>query len=284
MPGLVKINRRCFKFGMIRFSPFALLIGLPVVLQALSSKHVDFSKADWNNKCLSSRSRRKFLLLSTLPILTPSVAQAVAPRDVDVGGGFDLLGKPKLAAKDVPYPPSMEGPWICNRVVTQVEGDSFQAESAWKALGGARGSLKANAEERYETRYVKSNFLFGDEAMVVVDRGFEMAERTKNPDVAWNVDLPDVLGCDKYRISVVQRAVEPPSDQGFGFNELYRIDDGLVTRAVRVKRRYRRAFDDAGNRVVEGLEIMKTFRVLDGVAGTEIPTSTVRVQLRLTRQ
>ena len=82
---------------------------------------------------------------------------------------------------------------------------------------------------------------------------------------------------------MVKRKVEPPSDQGFGFDELYRVDDGLVTRAIQVKRRYRRNFDPDGNRVVEGLEIMKTFRVLDGVAGTEMPTSTTKSQLMLTR-
>ena len=35
--------------------------------------------------------------------------------------------------------------------------------------------------------------------------------------------------------------------------------------------------------VVEGLEIVKTFRVLDGVAGVEMPTSTAKSKLRLTR-
>ncbi|KAL3924161.1 MAG: hypothetical protein SGARI_006088, partial [Bacillariaceae sp.] len=155
----------------------------------------------------------------------------------------------------------MEGLWSCNRVVTQVEGDSFQAELAFKALGGGT-TLKANQAESFQTRYIKSSLL-GD-AAVVVDRGFEMESRTKSSNVSWRVEEPDTLQYDKFRIAVVQRKVEVPSDQGFGFNELYRIDDGLVSRAVQVKRRYRRAFDDAGNRVVEGLEIMKTFRVLDG--------------------
>ena len=35
--------------------------------------------------------------------------------------------------------------------------------------------------------------------------------------------------------------------------------------------------------VVEGLEIVKTYRVLDGVAGIEFPTSTTKSTLRLTR-
>lgn len=213
-------------------------------------------------------------------MLKPSAALAIPPvaRDVDVGGGFDLLGRPRLSARDVTYPISMEGPWICSRVASLVEGDFFQAESAWRALGG--GDLAVNKVESFTTRFIRSD-LAGDG--VVNDRGYELSSRTKVPTVTWSVDNPDVLEYDKIRITVVKRGVEPPSDQGFGFDELYRIDDGLVTRAVQVKRRYRRSFDASGNRVVEGLEIMKTFRVLDGVAGTELPTSTTKAQLRLTR-
>lgn len=222
-------------------------------------------------------------MLPALSILLPQEARALpaASRDVDVGGGFDVLGKPRLAEKDVLYPISMEGPWICDRVVLQAEGDTFQAESAWNALGG-RG-LKPNTVERYGTRFVISNVLENTSG-VVTDRGFEMAQRSgQNSMVSWSVEKPDILEYDKFRIAVVMRSVEAPSDQGFGFSELYRIEDGLVTRAVQVKRRYRRAYDATGNRVVEGLEIMKTFRVLDGVAGTELPTSITKSQLTLTR-
>jgi hypothetical protein len=89
----------------------------------------------------------------------------------------------------------------------------------------------------------------------------------------------------KTRLVVVDRTVELPNEQGFGFDELLRVDDekNMITRAVQVKRRYRRAFDNEGNRIVEGIELIKTFRVLDGIAGTEFPTSTVKSQLRLTR-
>ena len=213
--------------------------------------------------------------------MSPAVAGAAVPasRTVDVGGGFDLLGDVRLAQKDVLYPISMEGLWKCQRVVTQVEGDSFQAESAWKALGG--GGLRANKAETYQTKFVRSQF-FGDSG-VVNDRGFELASRGGIPNISWNVDKPDSLEYDKGKIAVVQRTVELPSEKGFGFNELLRIDDGIFTRAVQIKRRYRRAFDENGNRVVEGLEIMKTFRVLDGVAGTELPTSTTKSQIRLVR-
>eukprot|EP00555_Chaetoceros_dichaeta_P012762 CAMPEP_0198257086 /NCGR_PEP_ID=MMETSP1447-20131203/6844_1 /TAXON_ID=420782 /ORGANISM="Chaetoceros dichaeta, Strain CCMP1751" /LENGTH=352 /DNA_ID=CAMNT_0043943893 /DNA_START=232 /DNA_END=1290 /DNA_ORIENTATION=+ len=88
---------------------------------------------------------------------------------------------------------------------------------------------------------------------------------------------------------VVDRTIEAPSENGFGYNELIRITTaagglapGNVIRAARVKRRFRRAFDKDGNRVVEGLEIVKTFRVLDGVAG-EIPTSTTKSQIQFFR-
>merc|ERR1711924_576694 len=86
-------------------------------------------------------------------------------------------------------------------------------------------------------------------------------------------------------LTVVQRSVELPSDKGWGSNELYRIrtDGGLVGRidyAVRILRRFRRANDAAtGARVVEGLEIQKTYRVLDGIAGIEFPTSTLKSTL-----
>jgi hypothetical protein len=228
--------------------------------------------------------RRKVVLLPSLVLIpTPGHAlAAAAPREIDVGGGFDLLGELRMAEKDVVYPISMEGPWIINRVVTQLEGDTFQAGSAWTALGGG-DDLKPQKVERYRTRFVKSDIILGTMSGVVTDRGFELEQRAQKSNVSWSVEEPNVLAYDKFRISVVMRSVEPPTDQGFGFNELYRIDDGLVLRAVQVKRRYRRAFDSAGNRVVEGLEIMKTFRVLDGVAGTEMPTSTTKSQLTLTK-
>jgi hypothetical protein len=235
-----------------------------------------------SERIYSHWNRRAFLAFPLVIAAWPASVQAITPvpRDVDVGGGFDLLGKPRLAERDVIYPISMEGLWTCNRVVTQVEGDSFQAESAWRALGG--GNLRNNKVETFSTKFMRSE-LFAESAGVVTDRGYEFSSRALILDVSWSVGIPDVLEYDKARVIVVKRTVEPPSDQGFGFNELYRIDDGLVTRAVQVKRRYRRAFDPDGNRVVEGLEIMKTFRVLDGIAGTEMPTSTTKSQLTLTR-
>jgi len=56
-----------------------------------------------------------------------------------------------------------------------------------------------------------------------------------------------------------------------------------IVYATRVQRRWRRATTDEGDRVVEGLEIQKTYRVLDGIASIETPTSTVKSTIRLTR-
>ena len=53
----------------------------------------------------------------------------------------------------------------------------------------------------------------------------------------------------------------------------------ILDRAVDVWR----ALTDEGGRLVEGLEIVKTYRVLDGIAGIEFPTSTTKSTIRLTR-
>jgi hypothetical protein len=230
--------------------------------------------------------RRVFLEVSPFLIASPKASFAALPpasRDVEVGGGYDLLSEKRGAAEsDVIYPPSMEGPWNCERVVTRVEGDKFQAGEAYRCLGGVPSLLQEGSIEKFDTRYIGSPKI--EIPGVVVDRGFELSSRVKTKDVQWNVEKPNVLEFgNKVKLVVVKRSVEVPSDKGFGFDELIRVEDGITTRAVQVKRRYRRSYDDQGNRVVEGLEIMKTFRVLDGIAGTELPTSTVKSQLRLVR-
>lgn len=131
---------------------------------------------------------------------------------------------------------------------------------------------------------------------VVLDRGYDIDSRNQNQcKAAWDIDAPDVLVYEKdggtVEVAVVQRKIELPSENGFGFNELYRITssaggifgENKVQRAVRVQRRYRRALDENGNRIVEGLEIMKTYRVLDGIAGVEMPTSTTKSQIKFIR-
>jgi len=216
-----------------------------------------------------------------------------------VGGGFDIRSSSTVTGQDVIFPSSMAGLWNCRRVVTSVEGDSGQAELAWRNFGG-KGSF--NGIESYETRFilpadefnVQNSYNFEGETLkgVIVERGFEIESRNQCTS-KWSIEKPDILLYNKdasdVEIAVVQRKVELPSEKGFGFNELYRVTssaggifgDNKVQRAVRIQRRYRRGFDDEGNRIVDGLEIMKTYRVLDGIAGVEMPTSTTKSQIKL---
>jgi hypothetical protein len=223
-----------------------------------------------------------------------SAPLALLSRDVDVGGGFDLMNPRRpLRARDVYYPQSMEGRWIVRRTVVKIDGDNFQASEAFRCLGygGGGGKLYDGMVETFDAMFVKPSATFNTnelERFVVADRGFETRSRSNSfndeNQVEWSVDDPNTLKVGKsIRIEVVDRSVELPTDQGFGFDELLRIDDGMIIRAAQVKRRYRRSFDENGNRVVEGIELVKTFRVLDGIAGTEFPTSTVKSQLTLTR-
>jgi hypothetical protein len=232
--------------------------------------------------------RRSVLILAPIPVLVlvpyvDTVVAATEVRDVDVGGGFDLLSNSRVTEKDTIYPPSMVGIWDCERTVLAVEGDTYQAETAFRCLGGTTTptGLKVGKVESYQVKYVTSPSI--GTSFVVADRGFEMTCRNMNPDVDWMVDTPNILRHGNAKLIVVRRSVEVPNDNGFGFDELSRVDDGIVTRCVQVKRRYRRGFDDRGNRVVDGLEIVKTFRVLDGIAGIEYPTSTTKSRIRLTR-
>lgn len=230
--------------------------------------------------------RRLLIEVSTFLIASPAASFAALPpasRDVEVGGGYDLIsGKRGAAEADVIYPKSMEGRWNCERFVARIEGDKFQAGEAYRCLGGKPSLLQEGSIENFETRYIDSPTI--EISGVVVDRGFEVSSRANTKEVQWDVEKPNFLKFDnKIKLVVVKRLKEIPSDKGFGFDELLRVEDGSTTRAVQIKRRYRRSFDDQGNRVVEGLEIMKTFRVLDGIAGTEFPTSTVKSQIRLVR-
>jgi hypothetical protein len=243
-------------------------------------------------------------------VAVPSIANAatgiqgrggVVARVEGIGGGFDITSSTTIKGKDVIFPASMAGLWKCRRVVTSVEGDTGQAELAFKNLGGT-GPIKDI--ESFQTQFILPKEELGvqntyefeslDFPGVVLDRGFEMESR-RSCRASWTIENPDLLryendGSD-VEIVVVQRKVEMPSDKGFGFSELYRITSSAggifgvntVQRAVRVQRRYRRALDEAGNRTVEGREIQKTYRVLDGIAGIEMPTSTTKSTIKLTR-
>lgn len=223
-----------------------------------------------------------------------------------IGGGFDIRTSTALKGQDVIYPASMVGPWKCRRLVTSVEGDVGQAEKAWRLLGGGNKDFKK--EERFTTRFIvpdkdlgiQNTYSFDGEEYegAILDRGYEISQRAMT-ETLWRMEVPNELSYveDNSRdgktvdITVVQRKIDLPSEKGWGYNELYRITSSAggafqknkVERAVRVQRRYRRAVDDAGNRIVEALDITKTYRVLDGVAGIEMPTSTTKSQIRLIR-
>jgi len=222
----------------------------------------------WTMMTNSEMSRHDFFVSSSQILLTSTT---MPPRDV--GDGLDLLQPAQLRAEDVVFPLSMEGLWTCQRVVKSVEGDAFAAETVWRALGGQ--GKKITDPEQFSTRFIPlQNY-------TVVDRSYEIKSRTGSDQVVWQ--QPNLLQYDKIQLSVLRRIVEVPNDQGFGYQEFVAIQDGIFQRAAFVKRRYRRAYDESGNRVVEGLEICKTFRVLDGVAGIEFPTSTTKSQITLSR-
>ena len=229
-----------------------------------------------------------------------------------IGGGFDILANNELAVADVTFPPFLNGTWDCTRQVSSVEGDVGQAQGAWRLLGGT-GEL--TAAERYAVRFVDGRRVDGAAARepiigmdgrkyfgVVQDRAFELDSRVNGANVSWDAAAPNTLSYQRAggglgsaaELAVVQRGVELPSEtsKGWGSNELVRVTttaggvfgDIKISYAARVRRRFRRGLTDDGDRLVEGLEIMTTYRVLDGVAGIEMPTSTTKSTIRLTRR
>jgi len=242
----------------------------------------------------------------------PSLPPIVFERVQGIGGGFDMLADKPIVDVDILYPPSLNGTWVCERKVVSVEGDVNQAEGAWKLLGGTAGGDFQKSEEKYYVRFVDlrrstdgiigldGKKYYGD----VFDRGYEIVERTGGTAatvVQWDPRAPNTLkykksddNCPETELKVVQRTVEPQNNKGslVGSNELIRVTTKTsalfgssfdFTFAARVQRRWRRSTTDEGDRVVEGLEIVKTYRVLDGIAGIEFPTSTIKSTIRLTR-
>ena len=223
-----------------------------------------------------------------------AVGAAAAAQTLDalaplggIGSGFDLSAAPAAAlAGDTLFPASLVGVWEVKRFVADVQGDAGQAENVWRALGGD-GDFRG--PETYATRFVappeKREYEFEGKtyAGVVLDRGFEFASRGAK-DVVWDARTPGKLASSTTSLAVVERSSEPPAAAGFGSsNELLRLTSGPFVRAARCQRRYRRAFADDGERVVDGIELVKTYRVLDGVAGVEFPTSTTKSILRFAR-
>lgn len=201
--------------------------------------------------------------------------------------------------------------------VNQAQG-AWKLLGGTMPVGGGREDF-LKAEEKYFVRFVDlrrptdgiigldGKKYYGD----ILDRGYEIEERTgsgssgngeetKSTVVQWDPRAPNTLnyerndGSPATELKVVQRTVEPQNNQGSlaGSNELIRVTTRAgalfgsnfdITYATRVQRRWRRTTTDEGDRVVEGIEIQKSYRVLDGIAGIETPTSTVKSTLRLTR-
>ena len=234
-------------------------------------------------------------VLTTNPSLASAVAiegrgGATSPIE-EIGGGLDVREiSPKMrAATDVLYPPSIQGIWETQRMVTNAEGNIEQAKIVWSLLAGGKDPNGFRQAERFQSKFLLSE---QQGTACILDRGFEMSSRSMG--VASNIEWDSVIlsyvkqpqqGSKQTELAVVDRKLESPSDEGFGFNELVRITSpGSLPRVARVKRRYRRAFDpESGDRVIEGLEIVRTYRVLDGVAGIEMPTSTTKSQIRMKR-
>lgn len=186
--------------------------------------------------------------------------------------------------------------------------------------GGREREDFQRVKEKYFVRFVElrrpTDAIIGLEGKkyygVILDRGYEFEERTgssgnsgsseaaKTTVVQWDPDVPNTLkyerndGSPATELKVVKRTVEPQNNQGslVGSNELIRVTTKAsalfgsnfdIMYATRVQRRWRRTTTDEGDRVVEGIEIQKSYRVLDGIAGIETPTSTVKSTLRLTR-
>jgi len=292
-----------------------------VTIQSVTSTRKDLGIS--NNAGISRRTLWLMAATATVsPLLLPPklVLPAVAalPLIMDegggIGGGASVRTPLPSTVPDVVYPEFMQGgEWQCQRVVVSVEGNAEQATRVWQALGGGTTNLqpKNNKVETYRTRYIaatpsNAEQNVSSETTTVLDRGFELASRSPTSrNVEWSPKDPNILVYEQVgpsssapiavELAIIQRSVESsssPNNDGFGFNELVRLTErqlspaGIpIPRCARVQRRYRTTVTEPGSgRIVEGLEIVKTYRVLDGVAGIELPTSTTKSQIRMIQQ
>ena len=232
-------------------------------------------------------------------------------RVEEIGGGLDILSPQPLSSSDVFYPSSMTNTnWKVQRVINSVEGDLGQAALAWQLLGGSSDerAFTSKLTEVYES-YIEvppqtmkdATYEFEGKKLqaAVLDRGSELASRTGiAKDLAqWDTTNNSLTytrnnNNDAVNLTVVRRKIEPPSEAGFGFDEIYRIESSAggifggtnLDRCAKVRRRYRRGFDEtSGKRIVDAIEIVTTHRVMDGIAGIEMPTSTCKSRLRYTQ-
>ena len=274
----------------------------------------------------TSTSRRDILLSSSSAVIAssicihPSISQAAAAplplqttsgidRVEGIGGGLDLLPPKSLSYSEVFYPNSMtKSKWKVQRVITSVEGDLGQAALAWQLLGGSSDerAFTSKLTEAYESTFISPPTTLDDAKYeyegkilqaAILDRESELSSRTgvDKDTIQWDIKSNSISYArnkdDKVNLTIVRRKDELPTDQGFGFDEIYRIESSAggifsgtnVYRAARVRRRYRRGFDETnGKRILDAIEVVTTHRVLDGIAGIEMPTSTTKSRLRYT--
>ena len=272
-----------------------------------------------------SRARRNALkemsTIASSSIFLPQASQAATTppplqsssgtpvRIEELGSGLDLLS-PKPMTSEVYYPSSMiDTKWRVQRVVTSVEGNLEQSALAWKLLGGSdERAFTSKLTEVYEADFIAAPetmtdaiYTFEGKTMqaAILDRSLELSSRVgidKSSiilDTQTNsIEYTRSNNEGPVNLTVVSRKIEPPTESGFGSDEIYRILSSAggvfagtnVYRCARVRRRFRRGFDEStGKRILDGLEIVTTHRVMDGVAGIEMPTSTCKTRLRYTQ-
>jgi len=240
-----------------------------------------------------------------LPLQTSSGAQV---RIEELGGGFDILSPKPLSASEVYYPSSMiDTKWRVQRVVTSVEGNLEQSALTWKLLGGSdERAFTSKLTEVYEADFIAApenmkdaTYTFEGKPMrpAILDRSLELSSRVGIDKGLIQLDTQSNTleytrnnNEGQVNLTIVARKIEPPTEEGFGSDEIYRILSSAggifanVYRCARVRRRFRRGFDEStGKRILDGIEIVTTHRVLDGVAGIELPTSTCKTRLRYTQ-
>lgn len=247
----------------------------------------------------------------SLPALTrasplPLESSSGIIRVEEVGGGLDLLS-PELSSSEVFFPNSMIGSkWKVQRTLKSIEGDLGQARLMWGLLGGPdERAFTSKLTEVYDVDFLKapqglegSTYTYDGQQLgsAILDRRSELASRLhiRPDDITWT-DLGTIQyskppNNEQVSLTAVKRKSEPISEEGFGSDEIFRVSSSAggifggasVYRAARLRRRFRRGFDEStGRRVLDGIEIVTTHRVLDGVAGMELPTSSTKSILRL---
>ena len=309
-----KRNNDCLHIRMSSYRRISRSLGmLPLLLGLLPQAHA-FAVGPWNGR------QELLSLLTATPgrsavvCFRPRMADAntLRRRTLLHFAGAALTAPRVLSAvpaeDDLIHPASLVGEWQCQRLITSIEGNSDEALRAWQALNGGGSSSSSSSSTRdilagrradaFLWRFLppppstRSEYLFEGESLrgVIIDRRFEIASREPEAIVKWDPRSPGALsytrpgsrsGAEVVELVVVQRKIEMPSEKGWGGSELVQIvASGRPLPTTRVQRRFRRAFDADGNRVVEGLEIVKTYRSPDA---NDRPTSITKAQLRMTR-